>query len=155
MSSSLYQRGFEAGPATWGLASTNGRALIVPKSALGLTGNTTHGGEWAAWLGGVISETAVIAQTLTVPADAPYLANWQWVDSDEAGCYYDVVSVWVSDNVVDAYGLCAALETHTWAPPHGGLTPRRPDRQVKLQLTTDGADQSSVFLDDVAFESSP
>lgn len=148
--------GFEAGPTTWGLASTNGRALIMTKNNLPLTGNTTHSGDWAAWLGGVISETAVLAQTLTVPTNAPYLAYWQWVDSNETGCYYDVVSVWVSDSVVDAYGLCASLETNSWTRrtvdlrAYAGQTVA-----LRLQLVTDGSADSSVFLDDVAFESGP
>lgn len=148
--------GFEAGPVVWGLSSTNSRALIVTAGALTPTGGTAHSGGWVVWLGGVLSETAALAQALPVPAAAPYLAYWQWIDSTETGCHYDIVSIWVNDTVVDAYGLCAALETNTWTRRTVDLSAFAGQTvTVRLQLTTDGSKDSSLFLDDVAFESSP
>jgi|GEM_PF-1358528 len=148
--------GFEAGPSTWALSSSNGLPLIVTQGALGPTGNTTHSGGWASWLGGVFGETASLAQTLPVPVATPYLAYWQWVDSTEAGCYYDVVTLWVNDNVVEAYGLCAGLETNSWTRRAVDLSAYAGQTvALRIQVTTDGSAHSSLFLDDVAFESGP
>ena len=154
--SPLPNGGFESGPTVWSLSSTNGRALIVTQPALTGTGHTTHGGGWALWLGGVVSETAALAQTVTVPVGGGYLGYWQWVDSDEGGCYYDVLSVWVNDTVVDAYGVCAALETNSWTRRVVDLSAFAGQTiGLRLQFTTDSSDQSSLYLDDLAFESGP
>jgi len=152
----LSNGGFEDGPVTWGLSSTHGRALIVTTAALTATGHTAHGGQWAAWLGGVFTETAAIAQTVLVPPDAPYLAYWQWVDSAETGCHYDIVSIWVNGNVEDAYGLCAALETGAWTRRTVDLSAFAGQSiNLRLQVTTDSNLHSSLYLDDVAFEAAP
>ena len=101
-------------------------------------------------------ETASLAQTLPVPVATPYLAYWQWVDSTEAGCYYDVVTLWVNDNVVEAYGLCAGLETNSWTRRAVDLSAYAGQTvALRIQVTTDGSAHSSLFLDDVAFESGP
>jgi hypothetical protein len=148
--------GFEDGPVIWGLSSTNGRSLIVTTADLTATNHTTHGGQWAAWLGGVFTETAAMAQTVLVPPGAPYLAYWQWVDSAETGCHYDLVSIWVNGNVEDAYGLCAALETNSWTRRTVDLSAFAGQSvNLRLQVTTDSNLHSSLYLDDVAFESGP
>ncbi len=148
--------GFEDGPVTWGLSSTHGRDLIVTTASLTATGHTTHSGQWAAWLGGVFTETAAMAQTVLVPPGAPYLAYWQWVDSAETGCHYDIASIWVNGNVEDAYGLCAALETNAWTRRTVDLSAFAGQSiNLRLQVTTDSNLNSSLYLDDVAFEAGP
>ena len=91
-----------------------------------------------------------------MPVGGGYLGYWQWVDSDEGGCYYDVLSVWVNDTVVDAYGVCAALETNSWTRRVVDLSAFAGQTiGLRLQFTTDSSDQSSLYLDDLAFESGP
>jgi hypothetical protein len=104
----------------------------------------------------VLTETASLAQTVLVPLNAPYLAYWQWVDSNESGCHYDVVTLWVNDTVEYAYGLCAALETNAWTRRVVDLSDFAGQTvNLKIQLVTDSNTNSSVFVDDVAFESAP
>jgi hypothetical protein len=124
-----------------------------------LPGNTVpHSGSWAVKLGVVDNELASIQQTVTVPANAPYLAYWHWVFSDETAndCFYDYASVLVNDSPLNTFALCVTSETSGWVlstldlSAYAGQTVA-----LKFQVLTDGSVTSYWVLDDVSFQSSP
>ena len=96
---------FEQGRTIWQEFSTHGWPLIVHEGP-----NSTdlpipaHSGVWAAWLGGDDDEVAYIQQAVTVPAAAPYLHFWGWIDSGDV-CGYDFASVRVNNIAVETYDL--------------------------------------------------
>jgi photosystem II stability/assembly factor-like uncharacterized protein len=146
---------FESGPTVWITSSAQGRAIIVPSSVLTTANVTPYGGQWAAWLGGAATETASIQQTLLVPPAAPYLGYWQWVDSAEGSCSFDVASVWVNDVVVDSTGLCVGANTHGWVKRVLDLSASAGSSvTLKFQLQNNQSN-SNLFLDDISFESTP
>jgi len=156
----LSNSGFEDGPAQWSTSSTAGRSLIVPATALAGANVAPHTGGWAAWLGdggnGPLTETASIQQMTGIPLAAPYLSFWEWIDSSEAACYYDVATVWVNNTIVDSFGLCAAANTNGWVQHVVNLTASAgADVALRLQVQTDKTDSSNLFVDDLAFQSGP
>jgi bacillopeptidase F (M6 metalloprotease family) len=91
-----------------------------------------------------------------IPLGAPYLSFWEWVDSSETACYYDVATVWLDATLVDSFGLCAASNTHGWVRRVVNLSAYAGTSVVlKLQVQTDAADSSNLFIDDLAFASGP
>ncbi len=147
---------FESGPAVWASTSAQGRILIVPSSVLTAAQVAPHSGQWAAWLGGAFTETASLQQTLLVPPSAPYLAYWQWVDSAEAACYFDLASWWVNGGVADSYGLCLSANTHGWVRRVLNLNASAGSLlALKLQVQTDSSVASNLFVDDFTFQSTP
>jgi len=147
---------FESGPAQWNTSSAQGRALIVPSSVLTSALVTPYSGQWAAWLGGALTETASIEQTVLVPPGAPYLGYWEWIDSTEGACYFDVATVWVAGTVADGYGLCLSSNTHGWAQRVLDLSASAGHSvALKFQVQTNKSFNSSWFLDDIGFQSTP
>jgi photosystem II stability/assembly factor-like uncharacterized protein len=146
---------FEAGPAAWTTNSALQRQLIVPASSLP-AGIAPRSGNWAAWLGGAHGETAYLEQSVTITSEAPFFTYWQRIVSAETRCHYDVVSLWVNNTVAGAYGLCSSAQAAGWTrrsfdlSAHAGQTV-----SVRIRVTTDGSLISSLFLDDVAFQSAP
>jgi len=147
---------FESGPTTWITSSTQGQASIVPSSVLTTAMVTAHSGQWAAWLGGPFSDTAYIQQTLLVPLTAPYLAYWQWIDSTEGACYFDMATVWVNNTVVDGQGLCQSTNTNGWVQRVINLSASAGiSVTLKFQVQTNNSFASNLFLDDIGFQSAP
>lgn len=145
---------FESGPNLWSTFSQQGLHAIVPSQVLANAGVTPRTGQWAVWLGGVHTETVRLEQTLTIPAHLPVLSYWQWVQSQETGCYYDVASIWVNGNAVEGFGLCTSPPgwVRRWVnlSAYAGSTVT-----LRFQVYTDSNLTSSLFIDDVEFWSGP
>jgi hypothetical protein len=143
---------FEAGPdGTWTEYSAQGWPLIVNSAVLTTVGVTPHSGNWAVWLGGDNDEIAYISQTVTVPISNPVLSFWEWIGSAETGCGYDVGSVRIDDTVVTSFDLCTNTNTGGWVRRTQNLSAYA-GQTVELQflVTTNGSDNSNLFIDDVA-----
>lgn len=114
-----------------------------------------HGGSWAAWLGGDDDEISYIQQQVTVSAGSSYLAYWHWIDSEDF-CGYDFGRVLVNGTVVDQYDLCSSQNTGGWLKHVVNLSAYQ-GQSVTLQIRaeTDSSFISKLFVDDVAFQSSP
>jgi photosystem II stability/assembly factor-like uncharacterized protein len=146
--------GLESGPAGWSTFSARGNNVIVPGNVLAAAAVSPHSGSWGIWLGGVHTETVTLEQTVGLPAEAPNLTYWHWIKSSETGCHYDVVSIWVNNSVVESYGLCAGANTNGWSKQKLDLSTYAGHTvHLRVQLTTDSSILSSVFVDDLVFES--
>ncbi len=142
---------FENGPdGSWTEYSFQGWPLIVdvfPGSV------APHSGSWAAWLGGADDEISAIQQSVTVPSGSPVLSFWYWIASADA-CGYDFGGVIVDGTVVDAFYLCADVNTNGWVrrsvdlSAYGGQTV-----QLDIRAETDSSLNSNLFVDDVTFGS--
>ena len=143
---------FESGPSDWTEFSQQGWPIILTPPDLIVT---PHSGIWAAWLGGDNNEIAYIEQQVTVPAGSPYLAYWHWIDSEDF-CGYDFGGVLVNGTVVDGYDLCSSENTGGWVKYVVDLSAYQ-GQSVALQIRaeTDPSGNSNLFVDDVAFQSSP
>ena len=143
---------FENGLANWTEYSTHGYTIIMD-SGYPIT-VTPHSGSWLAWLGGELSATTYIQQRVSVPADTPYLAYWQWITSAEGLCSYDFGKVLVNGTVVNSYGLCKSANTSGWVKHVINLSSYA-GQSVLLQIrvTTDSSLNSNLFVDDVGFQS--
>ncbi len=145
---------FESGQTGWLEYSWQGCDLVVGAQELP-NYVSPHSGKWAAWLGGDDFERSYIEQQVTVPANRPYLVYWHWVDSMD-DCGYDFGGVVVdSYTVVDVYDLCAAEDTRGWVKHVVNLSAYK-GQSVSLQVRaeTDSSYSSSLFVDDVSFQSS-
>ncbi len=148
---------FESGPTAWVEYSAYGYPLIVDD----FQDNTIvpYSGTWAAWLGGAPDELSIISQQVTISPSAPYLGYWYWIGSEEPSCESepDLGGVVINDVVMDLYPLCAGAETNGWVKRVINLSAYA-GQNVNLQLiaSLDGDDlNSNLFLDDVAFQSTP
>ncbi len=67
-----------------------------------------------------------------------------------------MAAVWIDGAVVDSYGLCLSANTHGWAQHVLNLSASA-GRQVALtlQVQTDNTLDSSLFVDDFTFQSTP
>jgi hypothetical protein len=150
---SLLNGDFEAGASGWSEYSTHGWALIMSSADLPVA---PHSGDWAAWLGGGVSETSYIQQQVTIPVDRPYLVYWHWVGSEETECTWDFGSVVVNGTVKESYGLCTATNTGGWAARSVNLSAYA-GQAVWLQIRaqTDAYLNSNLFVDDVSFQPNP
>jgi len=144
---------FEQGRAVWSESSTHAWKLIFPAGDLNIA---PHGGNWAAWLGGVLSETSAVQQTLRVSEASPYLSYWRWIAAEETNCAANLGRVMVNEVVVEQFGLCAGNGTHGWArrvldlKAYAGKTVT-----LKFSATIGSAKTGNLYLDDIAFQSSP
>jgi hypothetical protein len=145
---------FENGPADWTTVSTLQRPLIVNGGFP--QGVAPHSGGWLAWLGGADSETAYLLQTLMVPPSAPYLSYWHSLSSAETSCSFDYVTVWVNNTAVNSYGLCAGANTNGWVKHVVNLGAYAgASAAIRIQFSTDANITSSLFIDDVSFQTLP
>jgi hypothetical protein len=145
---------FENGPVDWSASSALGLNVIVPNNVLAAAGVTPHGGAWAVWMGGAHAETVTLQQVVGVPVEAPLLSYWHWIKSSEAGCYYDIASLWVNGSVMDSYGLCG--DTGGWVQQVVDLSAYRGSVvDLRFLVTTDTSLTSSLFIDDVSWRSGP
>lgn len=144
---------FEAGRTGWTESSLKGWDLIVNTDEPNMI--TPHSGSWAVWLGGDDDETATVQQSVSVPPGASYLAYWYVISSEETLCGFDAGWVKINATTVKDYNLCVTANTGAWVKQvldlgtYAGQT-------VTLQFgaSTDAAGVSSLFIDDVAFQSS-
>ena len=139
---------FELGSSGWTEYSLSRWTLIVttlPGSA------TCRSGAWCVWLGGEYDDISYVAQRVTVPATAPWLTYYHWIASSDV-CGYDFGGVFVNGTVVDDYDLCDSLNTGGWVKHSADFSAyagQTVDFQIRVE--TDGANNSSLFVDDVAF----
>ena len=144
---------FEQGAVAWTESSSSGAPLILHIDAL--DDMITHGGEWAAWLGGLDSENSAITQEVTVPADRPYLAYYYLLNSSDE-CGFDFGRVLINGQVAKSYDLCQDSNMSDFGrgvvdlSDHVGETVA-----LEFRAVTDGSRVSSLFVDDVAFVNSP
>ncbi len=106
--------------------------------------------------GGDFNEIAYIQQQVIVPTGSPYLAYWHWIASADS-CGNDFGGVIINGStVVDAYNLCTSTNTGGWAKHVVNLSAYA-GQTVSLQIRaeTNGSLNSSLFVDDVSFQSSP
>jgi serine protease len=143
---------FEQGAVAWSEYSSRGFPIITHLDDE--EDMLTHGGVWAAWLGGLDNESAELTQEVTVPADQPYLAYYYLLNSGD-GCGFDSAGVMIDGAVVRSYELCddtsmtgferAVIDLSDYA----GQTVT-----LGFSIATDESLVSSFFVDDVSFVSS-
>lgn len=141
---------FERGPVSWQESSQQHAALISARPELG--GVAPHSGEWAAWLGGVENEVAVISQPVTIMAQRARLHYWVHILSTETTCHDDHFSLLVNAQlVIDQFDLCAA-QSSDWYERTVDLRPWLGQTiTLSWQVVTNGNGQTSnLFLDDIA-----
>ena len=143
--------GFEEGAASWYQYSLKGWDLIWPPEDSPVS---AHGGIWLAWLGGDSDEVAILSQTITISASAPYLHFWYWVDSED-DCGVDYLNVGVNDNYFYNETLCSTNNTGGWVQRVLNLTAYAGiNKTVQFKVTTDSSLNSNFFLDDVSMTAS-
>lgn len=142
---------FEAGRTAWSESSLKGWPLIVHAGEPNMI--PPHGGEWAAWLGGGHNEYATLQQTAQVPVSAPYLGYWYATFSQDT-CGFDNGWVKINSVTLKTHPLCQAQATGGWVKQVLDLTAYA-GQVVQLQFgaSTDASLLSSLFIDDVAFQS--
>jgi len=143
---------FEAGATGWTQYSTHGWTLITTTFPGSIT---PHSGSRAVWLGGDANDLSYVLQQVTVPPSRPYLAYWHWIASADA-CGYDFGGVMVNSTVVSIYDLCNSANTGGWVKRVVNLGAYA-GQSVAMQIRADtnGSNNSNLFVDDVAFQSSP
>ncbi len=143
--------GFEDGAANWIQYSYKGWDLIWPAAD---TPASAHGGSWLAWLGGDDDEVAILSQTITISASAPYLHFWYWSASEDA-CGFDFLRIGVNYFNFYQRELCSANNTSGWVQGVLNLSGYVGTNQtVQFTVTTDGSLNSNLFLDDVSMSAS-
>ncbi len=143
---------FEQGATGWAQSSSNGVPIILHISED--DDMVVHGGEWGAWLGGLNSETSVISQEVTVPANQPYLAFYYRINSADI-CGFDYGRVLINAQVVKSYNLCQSGNMGDFARNVINLTSYAGQTvMLKFQTTSDSSGISNLFIDDVSFVSS-
>jgi hypothetical protein len=143
---------FEDGRTGWTEYSTHPWDLIVRD----FPGDVTpRSGSWAAWLGGENNHESYVGQQVTVPAGGPYLAYWHWIKSTDI-CGNDLGSVVINGFTVNQYDLCGFEQTSGWVKhvvdldAYAGRTV-----EIRIRVETNSLIASSLFVDDVSFQSGP
>ncbi len=154
---SLVNGDFEQGPTVgWETISNSDDCLICDRDNLPSAG--PHGGDWAAWLGGLNNENAVLRQTVTISDSTPYLGFWHVISSsDFCNDNYDVARILVNGTEVRKINLCSTTSTYpNWVKTSADLNAFK-GQTVLLELTlkTDNLIPSSWLLDDLAFQATP
>ncbi len=114
--------------------------------------NGSHSGSWLAWLGGLHDEIAYIDQTVSIPADRPYLNYWWWISSNETTCAADQFWFIAGSDPVSGYYLCSPSNSSQWRhwyvdlSEYAGTTQR-----IRVQVQTNASLLSSLYLDDFTF----
>lgn len=144
---------FEAGHTCWTEFSTHGWDIIMSGPWPGTV--TPHAGSWASWLGGDYDDISYIQQQITVPAATPYLGFWYWIASEDV-CGYDYGYLVVNGTPFQYINLCEASSTGGWVHYAADLSPYAGQTiTFKFQVETDGSLNSNMFVDDVAWQSTP
>lgn len=146
---------FEAGGASWQIASAKGYSLICSGSGCGAAPAGPAGGAWRAWLGGGNHEIAELRQPLQLPANQRATLSFNyWLTSSDY-CGYDYATLSLVDGATSVqlrrYSLCRSTRTASWRKATFDLSPWA-GKSVTLQLrvTTDASYVSSYFVDDVS-----
>lgn len=143
---------FEQGHVAWTEYSTHGWPLITQEFP---EGATPYDGTWATWLGGDLDETSYIQQQVVVPSNSPYLSYWHWIASEDY-CGYDFGKVSVNETVVEAYDLCSNHNTGSWVQRVIDLSVFAGySISIQIKAECDESLNSNLFIDHVAFQSSP
>jgi hypothetical protein len=150
---------FESGNTDW-ITVQNKTPIIRTSFASPVK---AHAGRWAAWLGGSYDSITSLAQTVTIPADKPYLSYWRWIASVDACVYADFILVQVFDDnplsavdTVEDTQLCGDTGTGGWVRvvydlrAHAGTV-----QTIRFEVFTDQTLNSNVFIDDVSFVAKP
>lgn len=107
-----------------------------------------------AWLGGAHSDTSRISQNVTVPDSHPYLSLHMMATSQEDLCNYDRALIMVDDFHVATIGLCKPQNFHGWLKNQIDLSDFAGKTvNLAIQVETDNSQLSSLFVDDISFES--
>lgn len=157
--SNLVNGDFEQGPGKGWISTSSyvGEVLIYDRDDLP-TG--PHGGDWAAWFGGdnIPNENAALKQSVIVPTNAPYLAFWHVIKSNDfCSDAYDVARVLVNGTEVKKISLCSVTNTFpNWVQTSADLSAYK-GQTVLLELAfkSDATINSSWLVDDVGFQTSP
>lgn len=149
----LLNGNFESGPANWTEVSSHGWPIIVSNGDV--DDLPTHSGSWAAWLGGDDDEIAYVEQTVTVPANRPFLTYYHGIASQDS-CGHDFGGVVLNDAVVvDQYDLCRDANTPNWVLHAVNLSAYAgQDVTLQIRVETNGSLNSNLFVDDVDFSTS-
>lgn len=151
--SPLVNGDFEQGAGVgWSESSTHNYLLVFNDDVL--SGLVAHSGTWLGWLGGDNSEVATLQQQVTVPAAAPVLSFFHYIESEDA-CNFDYASVMVNGSTVSTYTLCVDEETPDWQHVTINLSAYA-GQNVSLAFTVanDSTLLSNLFIDDVSFTTS-
>jgi C1A family cysteine protease/predicted secreted protein len=139
---------FEQGRnGSWRESSTHGYQLVLHASGLPAS---PHGGSWAAWLGGIESETSIITQSITIPTDATTLNYWYWINSEDL-CGFDDAYVRFDSTTLQSYQLCGDTDTGGWA--YGQIDVSGYGGQIadlSFKVISDIYYPSSLLIDDVS-----
>ncbi|MBE2223981.1 MAG: immune inhibitor A, partial [Anaerolineae bacterium] len=84
----------------------------------------------------------------------PVLSYWHYISSEDV-CGFDFGFVVVNNSIVNTYNLCASNNTNGWVQKTVNLSAYA-GQTVNLQIRaeTDGYLLSSLYVDDVSFQSS-
>jgi hypothetical protein len=142
--------GFELGNnGDWATSTTSGAGNIFLHTG-------AHSGNWLAWLGGMHNEIGYIEQTVYIPPGRPYLTYWGWISSAETSCGGDYVQFFTGSTALYGYNLCVPYNSTSWGQgwvnfsAYAGTT-----QTIRIQVQTNSALLSSLYLDDFAFAASP
>ncbi len=144
---------FDQGTTGWVESSSGGYEIIGNSFGDGIS---AHSKPNAAWLGGADGETAAVEQIVTVTSATTALRYWDWVDSTESACNWDVGRIAANGSTVAVTGLCRANNTGGWLRRSVDLSVFAGQAVlVRFEVQTDGSLISSQYVDDVALEASP
>jgi hypothetical protein len=142
---------FEQGHAVWHEYSNHGYDIITYKSSLPVP---PKDGSWAAWLGGASNDADTLDQTVYISADRPYLSVWMYISSTDF-CGYDVVYIFVNNNLVGQNWLCSENNTYGWVQKVYDLHSLVGQNiTIMIYVGTDLTRLSSLYLDRFMFQSS-
>ncbi len=153
---------FEMGHQTWDEALQNYDyqydGLVTNDASI-----KSRSGTYYVWFGGADSisdgvyATSVISQTVTVPANAPYLRVYYLAKSADICAksgtnYYDYARVLVNDVVLTKIELCTTKSVNRWTPLTFNLTAyKNQSVEITIQTSNDNSLISSFWVDDVGF----
>lgn len=142
---------FDADPNMgWTEYSKNGYSIIME----GPKGFSARSTPYLAWLGGVHNEDSSITQQMTVPDTHPYLSLHVMATSEEDLCVYDRAVIKVDEMEVAYFGLCKEYNNYNWLKHQIDLSNFAGKTvDLTLQVVTDNSLLSSLFIDDLSFES--
>lgn len=123
----------------------------------------SRSGSYYVWFGGAdaeisgINAISEISQTVTVPANAPYLRMYYLAKSNDfciksGANYWDYAQVLVNDVVLTKIELCKEKPVNKWTQLTFNLTAYKNQSVViTIQTTNDDSLISSFWVDDVGF----
>lgn len=144
--------GFESGAGgAWEEYSSSGYDIVSPGDE---DPYKPRSGKGLAWLGGLHNEASAITQTLTVPETHPFLSVYALITSEEKDCNYDTLSVSLNGYIVANNGFCSDNNVESWTRSYLDLRPYAGQEVIfSVRMNTDQSLLSSLFLDDLTFES--